>query len=85
MTKPLPSDKELHALRLKYAQAAIDGYIAATPDKQHEDMEETLTDILTDLRHFATAKGIAFAGIVNRSASHFQAEQDELTSNTPTT
>lgn len=75
MIDTLPSNKELHAMRIGYAQAAIDGYIAATPDKQHQNMEETLTDILTDLMHWAREQSdVAFTVAIHRASTHFQDE-----------
>lgn len=69
------SDEELNALRIGYAQAAIDGYYVAAHEKLHGDPQEDMIDVLTDLQHWAKAKGLSFTDAVRISLSHFQDEQ----------
>lgn len=61
--------------RITAAQAAINSYMQAMPDKQGESDEEILADFLTDLRHLAHDNGVDFASASSISLAHFHDEK----------
>ena len=46
-------------------------------DRLTQDMQDWLTDILADLRHWARANNLDFAQSVESSANHFESEVGE--------
>ena len=68
----LDHDVPKHEQSAAYAEQAIAGYLTATGP--HGDDEETLTDLLVDLRHWAKAQKIDFAAAVETSDLHWSME-----------
>jgi hypothetical protein len=63
--------------RIASAQAAMSAHQRVAGCAQ-PDPQETLIDLLTDLRHWAAASGINFQDAVRISDDHFEAETSEL-------
>jgi len=60
--------------RIGFAQAAVDAYNMAREGGSGpvSSEEEDLTDMLTDLRHYADSKGISFIQCNNRGKTHYR-------------
>lgn len=66
--------------RAEWAELAIDTFAKATgmrSERNDEDDETILGDLLTDLRHWAAANGVDFDAICAGSAHTFAEEVEE--------
>lgn len=70
--------------RAACAQAAVEAYAAAKIDNttdlwdfSAQDAQDRLTDLLADLRHWASQNGLDFEQSLRSSQSHFECELDE--------
>jgi hypothetical protein len=80
-----PTETELNIQRLKYARAALKGYYKAAKEKEEGTPEEGLTDLLSDLRHWARDKEVDFDASLRMSLSNYNAEvADALEETSPT-
>lgn len=59
------------------ATAAVKMHQVFLGDEESHDQQDNLTDLLTDLRHWAKDKGLNMNNAVNSSYHHFNAEQNE--------
>ena len=62
--------------RVQAARVAIEAY-ATKQDSGSQSLEETITDLLTDLQHLADDEKISIADCLRLSELHFQSENDE--------
>ena len=68
-----------NALRALRAQTAIEAWVAVFDNTDRIDYEEATRDLLTDLQHYATARGYDFAQQCDRAEQMFLAEHTEVT------
>lgn len=60
--------------RAEAAGAAIEAHCDATNSYENDSIED-LTDLLTNLRHYAKQHGLSFATALRLSRQHFDAEK----------
>lgn len=58
------------------ASAALGAYAPDTIAFDEADVQDVLTDLLTDLRHWSHAEHVDFDRSVRLSETHFEAEKD---------
>lgn len=64
-----------HDRRILAAIAAVKMHQVVNDDSKSEPTEETLTDLLTDLRHWAKEQDVSFDICLRTSNEHFKYEQ----------
>lgn len=85
MSTKRPTETELNIQRLKYARAALKGYYKAAKEKDEGTPEEALTDLLSDLLHWARDKEVDFEACLRMSRNNYIAEvADALEETSPT-
>lgn len=67
-------EKHIHA-----AVTALAAYEQARGTRLPTADEESLCDLLTDLRHYCAARDVDFATALRRSHMHFEAETEDAT------
>ncbi|MFA6134579.1 MAG: hypothetical protein WC869_11250 [Phycisphaerae bacterium] len=68
--------------RGRHAEAALTHYFAVKnpgvlPFDPESEGQETLIDLLADLRHWSREKGLDFEEVARMAEMHFEAEADE--------
>ena len=62
--------------RVERAAQALSRYLPVTRAPDIDEMEDAITDLLTDLRHYAAAYGLDIETRWRMSGVHFKAERD---------
>jgi hypothetical protein len=65
--------------RIDRAEAAVSAYIAEYPDalSGELDEQEIVTDLLTDVLHLASSKGMPVSDLIEMAEMHYDAEPME--------
>jgi DNA invertase Pin-like site-specific DNA recombinase len=72
---PRSSNNISNKTRAGWAEAALAGYRGAKGERSADfTSEESVIDLLTDLRHYCKQQGISFRSAVNMSEIHFNEE-----------
>lgn len=74
-----PCENISNETRAHWAASALDGYRSAKGEQTAEfTPEESVIDMLTDLRHYCKQQGLDFEHLSNMSFSHY-CEEEETT------
>lgn len=60
--------------RIRAARAALAAYDRSKKTSASQSTDESVCDLLTDLRHYCATHGIDVEHAIERSLGHFQAE-----------
>jgi len=73
MTEKTPTNKE----RAMDALEALDAWKGTKGDLNGQTDEENITDMVADLLHYATHKGVEVEYVLRNAKMHFESETEE--------
>lgn len=66
--------------RMKLARKALSAFNGKTCNKMnHLDLDDSITDLITDLLHYADSRGMDIGALQRRVVNHFLEEHKEVT------
>ena len=59
------------------AKCAVEAYVCVYDNPEESSNEESLRDLLTDLRHYAASQGLHFDWENELARTHFEGEEED--------